>query len=167
MDDLIKDEHKAVLIIHFVENTVLVMITAAIVIFSGLQIFLRNVFDTGIAWITPMLGVLVIWVGLLGALIATRNNAHIKINILTTYLPEIYRSFVFTLSHLFSAVILGILTYYSLQFVKLDFESGGIAFGVVPVWLAQSILPIVCLLMTIRYMVYTAINVVKIIRRYF
>jgi len=165
VDKLIKTRNKALGIIHCVENWVLVAITAAIVLFSGTQIFLRNAFDSGITWVPPMLGILVIWVGLLGALIATRNNAHIKINILTTYLSDKYKPFAFTIAHLFSAIILAILAYYSVEFVKLDLESNSMAFGNVPVWLVQTILPVTCLLMSIRYIVYTVINIFEIVRK--
>ena len=167
MDKLIKTKNKALGVIHCLENWVLVAITAAIVLFSGTQIVLRNVFDSGITWVPPMLGILVIWVGLLGALIATRNNAHIKINILTTYLSDKYKPFAFTGAHLFSAIILIILTYYSVEFVKLDMDSNRMAFANVPVWLAQMILPATCLLMSIRYVVYTAINIFEIARKFF
>ena len=166
MDNLITKNNRALEFIHSIENGVLVLITAAIVLFSGIQIVLRNVFESGISWVPPMLGILVIWVGLLGALIATRNNAHIKINILTTYLPDKYKPFAFTLSYIFSAVILFILTYYSIEFVKLDLDSNTMAFADVPVWLAQSILPITCLLMSIRYSAYAAINVIEILKRF-
>ena len=166
MDNLIKKDNKVLEVVHSVENWVLVAITAAIVLFSGTQIFLRNAFDSGIAWVPPMLGILVIWIGLLGALIATRNNAHIKINILTTYLADRYKPYAFTISHLFSATILSVLTYYSIEFVKLDFDSGMEAFGSVPVWVAQLVLPVTFLLMSIRYTVYTVLNIIEIVRRY-
>jgi len=166
MDNLINNDNKAVRIIHTFENWVLVTVTSLIVLLSGVQIILRNFFDSGIAWIPPMLGVLVIWVGLLGALIATRNNAHIKINILTTYLRDQYKPIAFALSHLFSAAILVVLTYYSFEFVNLNVETGSTAFGEVPVWVTQSILPVTCLLMSLRYMAYTVINVTQILGKY-
>ena len=166
MDNLIKIDSRVLGIVHAIENGVLVVVTALIVLLSGTQILLRNAFDSGIAWVPPVLGILVIWVGLLGALIATRNNAHIKINILTTYLADKYKPFAFTLSHLFSAIILSIMTYYSVEFVKLDFDTGMEAFAGVPVWVAQIVLPTTFLLMSIRYTVYTTLNVVEIVRRY-
>lgn len=164
MDNLVRKESGIIEIIHSIENWVLVIITGAIVVFSGTQILLRNAFESGIAWVSPMLGVLVIWVGLLGALIATRNNAHIKINILTTYLSDKYKPFAFTSSHLFSAIILWTLTYYAVEFVKLDLNTGSMAFGDVPMWVTQLILPVTCFLMSIRYTVYTAINIIQIMK---
>lgn len=166
MDKLIGKNNKLIAVIHSVENWVLVLITTAIVGFSGLQIILRNVFESGIAWVPPLLGTLVIWVGLLGALIATRNNAHIKINVLTTYLSDRYKSFAFTLSYLFSAIVLFVFFYYSVEFVKLDLDSDTNAFANVPVWVAQVVLPVTCLLMAIRYLVYSIINIIEIVKRF-
>lgn len=165
MDKLIKHHKKAVAVIHCVENWVLVAITTAIILFSGIQIVLRNVFESGIAWVPPLLGALVIWVGLLGALIATRNNAHIKINVLTTYLSEKYRCIAFIVSHLFSAIILFILFYYAIEFVKLDLETDAKAFASVPVWAVQVILPVTCLLMALRYSIYTIVNIADMMQR--
>lgn len=166
MDKLIKTHNKAVSIVHSIENWILVLITVAIILFSGLQIILRNVFESGIAWVPPLLGTLVIWVGLLGALIATRNNAHIKINVLTTYLSDRFKPFAFTVSHLFSAIILFVFFYYSIEFVKLDIDTGTKAFANVPVWVAQIVLPVTCCLMAIRYTVYTVINISEIVKRF-
>ena len=167
MDKLIGKNNRLIAVIHSVENWVLVLITATIVGFSGLQIILRNVFESGIAWVPPLLGTLVIWVGLLGALIATRNNAHIKINVLTTYLSDRYKPFAFTLSHLFSAIVLFIFFYYSIEFVKLDLDSDSYAFANIPVWVAQVVLPASCLLMAIRYLVYAIVNIVDIVKRFY
>lgn len=167
MDKLIQKNNKLVRVVHSIENWVLVLITAAIVVFSGLQILLRNLFESGIVWIPPLLGTLVIWVGLLGALIATRNNAHIKINVLTTYLSDHYKPFAFTISHLFSAIVLFIFFYYSIEFVKLDLDTETKAFANVPVWLVQVVLPATCLLMAVRYTIYTMINIIEVAKRFF
>lgn len=167
MDKLIEKHDRAVAVVHSIENWILVAITAAIILFSGLQILLRNVFESGIAWVPPLLGTLVIWVGLLGALIATRNNAHIKINVLTTYLTDKHKPYAFAVSHLFSAIILFVFSYYAIEFVKLDFDTDMKAFANVPVWVAQIVLPVTCVLMAVRYTIYTLINITEIVKRYF
>ena len=61
------EKNKVIGAIHKLENWSLVVATAAIIIFSATQILLRNIFESGIIWISPLLGVLVLWVGLLGA----------------------------------------------------------------------------------------------------
>ena len=53
-----------------------------------LQIFMRNLFDSGILWGDSLVKVLVLWIGLMGAMIASRNSHHISIDILSKFLPE-------------------------------------------------------------------------------
>ena len=48
-----------------------------------LQIFLRNVFTTGLAWGDLVLRNLVLWIGFIGATLATREGKHINIDILS------------------------------------------------------------------------------------
>lgn len=165
MDKLLDTGNRIIVVVHFIENWLLFLITSAIVLFSGLQILLRNMFESGIPWVPPMLGALVIWVGLLGALIATRKNAHIKINVLTSYLSEKARCALFVVSHCFSAIVLFIFFYYSVEFVKLDLETDIKAFASVPVWVVQVVLPVTCLLMAMRYTVYTFVNIAEMIKR--
>ena len=57
------------------------------VVLAALQIVLRYGFDSGIAWADPLLRVLVLWLGLLGALAATRDRRHITIDVLSRMLP--------------------------------------------------------------------------------
>ena len=60
MDNLIKNDSRVLGVVHAIENWVLVTVTALIVVLSGTQILLRNAFDSGIAWVPPALGILVI-----------------------------------------------------------------------------------------------------------
>ena len=53
---------------------------------SVLQIILRNVFSSGLVWADPLLKIMVLWLGMFGALYATRKRRHIKIDILKHYL---------------------------------------------------------------------------------
>ncbi|WP_455223449.1 TRAP transporter small permease [Kaarinaea lacus] len=119
--------------VHKIEDWLLILITTSIVIFSALQILLRNMFESGITWISPLLGVMVFWVGMLGALVATRDRSHIKINVLSVYLSEQQKVVAQVIVNLFSAVICLVLAYYALEFIKLDLESTTMAFANVPI----------------------------------
>ncbi len=61
-------------IIHGFEDGLLALMVAAMIFLAGSQILLRNLFDTGFAWADPVLRLLVLWVGLLGALAASRTD---------------------------------------------------------------------------------------------
>ena len=53
------------------------------IVLAGTQILLRNLFDSGFVWIDPLLRVMVLWLGLLGATVATRQDKHIRIDLLS------------------------------------------------------------------------------------
>ncbi|WP_455200428.1 TRAP transporter small permease [Kaarinaea lacus] len=145
---------KTIQLVHKMEDWLLFLATSAIVIFATLQILLRNIFDTGFAWITPMLGVLVFWVGMLGALVATREQGHIKINVLSVYLTEKYKPVVHIVVNLFSSIVSLTIAYYAVGFVQLDLESTSKAFGNVPVWITEVIMPVTFALMGIRFLFF-------------
>ena len=74
-------------IFHFVENSALVVSLATMLILAISQIVLRNFFDTGIFWADSFMRLLVLWVALLGAMVATREQNHINIDAVSRYLP--------------------------------------------------------------------------------
>ena len=152
-------------VVHKVEDWILVTTITAVVVLSAVQIILRNLFESGVAWISPLLGVLILWVGLLGALMATRQRAHIKINVLSSFLPEKINVFLQLVVSLFSAFILFVISYFSIEFIKLDLNSSTLAFGNVPVWVTETIIPVSFALMGIRFLIQAIIDFVGVFRR--
>ena len=68
-----------------VEDALLVVLLSAMILLASTQILLRNFFDSGFVWIDPILRVMVLWLGLIGATVATRYNKHIRIDLLSRY----------------------------------------------------------------------------------
>ena len=66
----------------WIEDGLLVLIVATLVGIAGLQIILRDFFNIGLTWGDPLLRTLVLWVGMLGAMIASRTENHISIDCL-------------------------------------------------------------------------------------
>ena len=151
-------------VVHKIEDWLLILFTSFIVVFSALQIVLRNLFDSGITWISPLLGVLVFWIGMLGALVATRDRSHIKINVLSVYLSEKLKIVAQVIVNLFSGGICLVLAFYGLEFLKLDFDSPAKAFANVPVWVAEVIMPATFALMGIRFLAYAIMHGVAFIK---
>ncbi len=74
--------------LHRLEDSLLVILLTTLILLASTQIFLRNLFDTGLVWIDPLLRVMVLWLGLLGAAVAAREHKHIQIDILTRLLSK-------------------------------------------------------------------------------
>ncbi len=125
---------------------------AAMVILAVTQIIYRNVFDAGITWIDPLLRVLVLWVVLLGAVIATRNDNHIRIDFFTRYLSRLAAPCLQRVVYAFCAFVCGLIAWHASRFVMMDYEFGSVAFSSVPTWVTQLIIPLAFYLMAIRYL---------------
>lgn len=146
---------RALAVLHAVEDGFLAGLLLLMVVLAPLQIFLRNFFDTGITWADPLLRVLVLWVGLMGAVSASRGNRHITIDVLSRMLAPRAQAAVGVVTSAFAAVVAGVVGYYGLQFVKTEIEYESIAFAGVPAWTCEIIIPFAFGVIAIRYALYT------------
>jgi TRAP-type C4-dicarboxylate transport system permease small subunit len=149
-------------IIYRVEDSILVGLLLLMIVMAVLQIFLRNVFAAGIVWSDVLVRILVLWVGLLGAMVASRQGKHISIDIMDRYLSERAKIIAGSAVEFFTALICFIAAYYSLRFVQIEFSFGGKAFAQVPAWLCESIIPFAFLVMALRYVLLSINNFKKI-----
>jgi TRAP-type C4-dicarboxylate transport system permease small subunit len=152
------------MILYRVEDSILVGLLLLMITMAVLQIFLRNLFDTGIVWSDILVRILVLWVGLAGAMVASRQGNHINIDIIDRFLPERAKVIVNFVVELFTAFICAVVAYYSLQFVQMEFADGGMAFAKVPAWLCEAVIPFAFLVIAIRYVLLSIINLKKIVK---
>lgn len=139
-----------------VEDAILVLLLSAMVLLAGAQIVLRNLFDTGLVWVDPMLRVLVLWIGLVGAMAAARADRHIAVDILSRLLPARARRLSRALTDAATAAVCGLLAWHAARFVALEYEGGALAFGRVPAWVCELILPVGFAVIGLRYLVLLA-----------
>lgn len=138
-------------IIDRVEETFLVILLTSMIVIAFSQIVLRNLFFTGLSWGDPLVRNLVVWVGFIGAALATREGKHINIDVVSRWMPPLGKGLIEVLTQLFSFLICGLLTYAALKFIKNEAQMGMIAFFEIPAWIPEIILPIVFGLMAIRF----------------
>jgi C4-dicarboxylate transporter DctQ subunit len=138
-----------------IEKFFLLVMLGSMVLVAFLQILLRNFFDTGIPWGDSLVRYLVLWVGFIGAALATREGKHINIDVFSNWLPGIGKAVNQIIIQLFSCVICGLLTYAALKFVHNEYQMEEVVFFGLPVWLLQFIIPVTCGLMTFRYALRT------------
>ncbi len=134
------------------EEAVLVLMMGGMILLAFAQIILRNFFSITLLWADPLIRHLVLWTSLLGALIATRLDKHIKIDALLRFLPPGKRRFLQGLSWMFSALVCGLLTWISLIFIGHEREFGMRAFLDIPTWQLQLIFPLSFGLMALRFL---------------
>ncbi len=140
-----------------IEDFILIGMLLAAILMAVLQIFLRNFFDSGVVWGDVFLRIIVLWIGMFGAMYASRNNEHINIELGVKYLSAKARPYVQAVVFIFTAIICGIVAWYSLEFVLFEYEDGAMAFAKVPVWLTEAIIPVAFASIAIRYIISTVL----------
>lgn len=151
-------------ILHRFEDGILVGLLVLMISVAVLQIFLRNVFETAIIWGDALVRILVLWIALAGAMVASREDNHISIDIVSRYLPQKFRLAASTITSLFTALICGIVAWYSLKFVMMEMEDGGMAFARVPAWICESIIPFSFSVIGMRYVILSIINIINLFK---
>ncbi|MDH5444510.1 MAG: TRAP transporter small permease [Gammaproteobacteria bacterium] len=151
-------------IIARIEDGLLVFLLSTMIFLAGMQIILRNVFSTGFTETDSLLKILVLWVGMLGAVVATRERRHISIDILSRYLSEKMRQYVEVVVDIFVVLVCILLATHSMRMLLVDFEAKTIAFSGVPTWLLESILPIAFTIISLRYLMYCWQGIGKLLK---
>ncbi len=137
-----------------VEDALLVLILAAMVILAATQIILRNFFDGAILWAGPMLRVGVLWVGMIGAMVATRSDKQISIDAVSQFLSPRWKARVRVLTDLFTAIVAAVVAWSALRLVLDDRAAGVTAVAFVPLWVCEAILPAAFGVIAIRYSLF-------------
>ena len=127
-------------------TTLFVMIGLAV-----LQIGLRNLLGTSWFWIDPANRLLVLWLALLGALVATRRGEHIAIDALRHYVSGVWGIVIERSAAGFAALITGIMAWQSTRFVIDEYRFDTTTFAELPAWPFELIMPIAFGLMALRF----------------
>jgi TRAP-type C4-dicarboxylate transport system permease small subunit len=138
----------------FFEDALLVVILAAMVVLSASQIVLRNLFDGAILWAGPMLRVGVLWVGMIGAMVATRSDKQISIDVVSRFLPTRWNARVRVLTDLFTAIVAAVVAWSAFRLVLDDRAAGVTAVAFVPLWVCEAILPVAFGVIALRYTLF-------------
>ena len=133
-----------------VETGIIATLALVMIALAGAQIVLRNFFDTGLLWADPLLRVLVLWTAILGALAAAAEDKHVGLDLLTHFLRGRTKVLARGAALLFGAVVSALMAWSSAQLVQLDYGTATRAFGVVPNWCVELILPVGFSLLALR-----------------
>lgn len=139
--------------LHRAEDWLLVLLLSTMIVLAATQILLRNLFDSGFVWIDPLLRVLVLWLGLIGATVATRGNRHIRIDLLTRMFSRNTHRLIQSIVGQVSAWTCLVVAWYGFKWIQMDYEDGMIAFAGIPAWMLEIIIPITFALIGLRYLI--------------
>ncbi len=125
-----------------VENALLVLALAAVVLLPLIEIVLRKFFHTGIPAQSAFLQHLTLIIGMVGGAVAAREGKLLALSALTTVMPPRWRVVANGWSGSIAAVIAGFLCVASVEFVRTDREGGTMIMEGFPAWWLQIVMPL-------------------------
>lgn len=134
-----------------IERLVLAVLVTGMVGLSVVQILLRNVWNTGLNWAEPLLGMALLWLTMLGALAAAGLGRHLSIDLAAALLPRRASVWAGRATSVFAAVVCGLLAWAAGRYVGFQREMDDTVLLGWPIWKYYLVMPVAFWLMTVRF----------------
>jgi TRAP-type C4-dicarboxylate transport system permease small subunit len=134
------------------EDSLLIGLVAGLLLVAIAQIILRNAFIEGLLWAEPAMRIAVLWIAMIGGMVACREGGHIKINLFEVYVQGRAKRVLAGLAHLGACLTCAALAYASWLFVGYERMDGMTTFLNLPAWWFESILPVGFTVMALRFL---------------
>ncbi|MFA5140558.1 MAG: TRAP transporter small permease [Elusimicrobiota bacterium] len=138
-----------------VEKGLLIALVCVLVSLSFVQVVLRSFFSMGLLWGDTFLRHMVLWVGFLGACVATVDNKQFSIDAAARAFRGRTKSAAHVFANLFTCAVCGLLARASLTFFQQERQAAAVLFSVgsleVQTWVFELILPAGFLLLALHY----------------
>lgn len=138
-----------------ISGWLLVFFLGIMIVMSFGQVVLRNFFDSSIEWGDVFLRHLVLWVGYFGAVIATGERRHLKIEFVTKLAPPKVRKIFFVITNFFASVVCFFLMQAAISFVQLEIESNSILILDLPSWYFIIVIPAGYAIISFRFAIHS------------
>ncbi|AMV72924.1 Sialic acid TRAP transporter permease protein SiaT [Desulfuromonas sp. DDH964] len=145
------------------EDAFLVLLFCALLVLAALQIVQRNLFAAGFVWSDELLRILVLWVGLFGAVAASRDDNHINIDIFSRWLSGRLGLATRVLVDFFTTGLCGLLAWHGGRFVAGEREYATTLLDGIPAWLFEAAIPLAFGLIAWRYGVFLIRDLLRLI----
>ena len=139
--------------LHGVEDTLLVTLFMTMLAIAVLQVVMRNVFGHGFLWTEAAMRALVLWLTLMGALVATRRHEHIRLEALLLLLPAQAQRLCRSVASLVTAALCATAACFTTSMMLAERDMGTLLAGQIPAWMTQVIMPLAFGLMALRFAV--------------
>lgn len=132
------------------EKSILFVLIFTMLLFATLDLFLRYFNLGSFTWVAPFLKISVLWITMLGGLLAAKSDEHIKVDLINKLVKN--SKIVDVIPRLFTAFIAFVLTIPSYYLVQMSFEFGDKFFNKIPLWIMLIIMPLSFFLIGLRYL---------------
>ena len=125
-----------------VENVALVALLGGMMLLAVAQIVMREVFNSGVAWGGEALKLMVLWLAMIAAIAACRDNRHIRVDAISHLLPDKAIRISRVIVDLFAAVVCCVVAWQAWRYLQLEIEFEDTVLINTPAWLVHAIVPV-------------------------
>jgi TRAP-type C4-dicarboxylate transport system permease small subunit len=136
-----------------ISGWMLVTLLGIMIVMAFGQVILRNFFESSIEWGDIFLRHLVLWVGYFGAVIATGEGRHLRIEFVSKLVSQRPRKIFFIITSLFAGYVCYLLMQASISFLQLEMESESTLILDLPSWYFIVIIPAGYAMVSFRFIV--------------
>ncbi|MDX1500290.1 MAG: TRAP transporter small permease [Woeseiaceae bacterium] len=138
------------------ENFALVVLLGGLVGVGVAEIVLREIFGRGISWAEEFSRLTVLWLAMIAAIAAARENRHIRIDALGHLLPDILFRATRVLVDLFAAAVCAVIAWHAWRYLQIEIEFEDTVFRETPAWIVHSVVPAAFALTAYRFVLSAA-----------
>ena len=156
-------------VVRRMEEVVFTLIIVIMIAIGLAPIILRYTGMPGITWTESLSQHMLLWITFLGAGTAIRERSSISIDAAPHLLSPRKRIFLRAITEIFSAIVCGVLVYFSISFVQdtFEFEKSTVAFLNIKEWWLTAALPCGFLLLSVRLIIAAIEDLMKATRMNF
>ena len=136
---------------HQTENLAAAFALLAMSLLPVLEMLLRGLFNLGLPGSIGYVQNLTLWVGFLGAIIASREQRHLNLATAKLFLPTGLKPAIGAATAVISVAVSACLFWASLQFVMSEMADPVRIGGWLPLWCMEAVLPLSFLVITLRF----------------
>lgn len=138
------------------ETTLLVALLGLLIGLGVAEIVLREAFGKGISWADEVNRLTVLWLAMIAAIAACRENRHIRIDALGHLMAARALRASRVVVDLFAAAVCFVIAWHSYRYLQLEIEFQDTVVIDTPAWVAHIIVPVAFALTGYRFLVGAA-----------
>lgn len=105
----------------------------------------------GFYWGDDLVRMSVLWVTMVGAVVAIGDNKHIRIDLVDRFVSGAVLRAIRMVAYLVTAVVCGAFGYFSIDMIGWDYVDNTPGVGKVPAWVFELVIPVSAFLMMLRF----------------
>ncbi len=138
-------------LISSIESAAVVNLLLLVFLTGLLRLVLEHLVSIQARWLDDLISALLLWFVMIGSAVAAGHCRHLRVQGCESWLPPPLAKATRRLSFLAAALVSLMLAWHGLQAVLMEFEFNQLAFGRIPVWVVQLIVPIGFVVMSARF----------------